>query len=89
MEHLAGDFADFVVELTDVTAEDRRRIAGFARVNALEYDHEVEQLVQRRAGGTAVREQPGLGRGRAAGLRRSVGARLTAGAAGRGCSIAN
>jgi hypothetical protein len=42
MEHLADDFADFVGELTDVTAEDRRRIAGFAPVNALEYDHEVE-----------------------------------------------
>jgi hypothetical protein len=42
MEHLAGDFADFVGELTDVTADDRRRIAGFAPVNALEYDHEVE-----------------------------------------------
>jgi hypothetical protein len=42
MEHLADDFADFIGELTDVTAEDRRRIAGFASVNALEYDHELE-----------------------------------------------
>jgi hypothetical protein len=41
MEHLAEDFADFLAELTDVTEEDRKRIAAFAPVNALEYDHEV------------------------------------------------
>jgi len=41
MEHLAEDFADFLDELTEVSAEDRERIATFARVNALEYDHEV------------------------------------------------
>jgi hypothetical protein len=41
MEHLAEDFADFLAELIDVTEEDRRRMASFAQVNALEYDHEV------------------------------------------------
>ncbi len=41
MESLAEDFADFLAELTDVTEEDRRRIAAFAPVNALQYDHEV------------------------------------------------
>jgi hypothetical protein len=41
MEHLAEDFADFLAEITEVSEEDRARIAGFGRVNALEYDHEV------------------------------------------------
>jgi hypothetical protein len=41
MEHLADDFAAFLSELREVTPDDRARIAGFARVNALEYDHEV------------------------------------------------
>jgi hypothetical protein len=41
MEHLAEDFADFLAGLIEVSDDDRARVAGFARVNALEYDHEV------------------------------------------------
>jgi hypothetical protein len=41
MEHLAEDFADFLAEVTEVTTEDRERIASFSRVNTLDYDHEV------------------------------------------------
>ena len=41
MEQLADDFAAFISEFTDVTSEDRERIAGFEPVNALEYDHDI------------------------------------------------
>jgi hypothetical protein len=42
MEHLAADFSDFISEFTDLTEPDRERIASFEPVNALTYDHHVE-----------------------------------------------
>jgi hypothetical protein len=42
MERLVEDFTDFVSDLTDVTDEDRERIAAFGPVNALDYDHEID-----------------------------------------------
>jgi hypothetical protein len=41
-ECLADDFIALVSELIDLSASDREQIAGFPRVNALEYDHEIE-----------------------------------------------
>jgi hypothetical protein len=41
MEELAEDFTDFISELTDVSAEDRERIASFDSVNVLDYDHDI------------------------------------------------
>jgi len=41
MELLAADFTAFVSELTDVSEQDRERIAGFELVNALDYDHDI------------------------------------------------
>jgi hypothetical protein len=41
MEELAQDFTDFISELTDVSAEDRARIASFDSVNVLDYDHDI------------------------------------------------
>jgi hypothetical protein len=42
MEHLAEDFTAFVSELTDLTEGERRSIAEYPPVNALEYDHRLE-----------------------------------------------
>jgi hypothetical protein len=42
MENLADDFTAFVSDLTDLTEGERRSIAGYPPVNALEYDHRVE-----------------------------------------------
>jgi hypothetical protein len=41
MERLGEDFTAFVAELTELTDEDRERIASFERVNTLDYDHEI------------------------------------------------
>jgi hypothetical protein len=41
MEHLVDDFTAFISELTDLSEEDRQRIATFGPVNAFEYDHEI------------------------------------------------
>ncbi len=41
MERLADDFTAFVSQLTDIDDADRERIAGFERINALEYDHDI------------------------------------------------
>jgi hypothetical protein len=41
MENLTEDFIAFVSELTELTDQDRDRIASFERVNALDYDHEI------------------------------------------------
>jgi len=41
MEHLADDFTAFISELTEVTSEDRERIASSDSINVLEYDHDI------------------------------------------------
>jgi len=41
MEQLVGDFSVFIAEFTDLTGQDRDRIATYGPVNALDYDHEI------------------------------------------------
>ena len=41
-EYLAMDLTAFVSEFTDLTDGERHDIAGYPRVNELEYDHEIE-----------------------------------------------
>jgi hypothetical protein len=42
MERLVEDFIAFISDFTDLTDTDRARIGSFDRVNALDYDHEIE-----------------------------------------------
>jgi hypothetical protein len=41
MDRLVDDFTAFISELTDLSDEDREKIACFEPVNAFEYDHEI------------------------------------------------
>jgi hypothetical protein len=41
MEQLVDDFIAFISDLTDLSDEDREKIAASEPVNALEYDHEI------------------------------------------------
>lgn len=41
MEHLAGDFLDFVARFADVSDERRETVTALPMVNAHEYDHEL------------------------------------------------
>jgi hypothetical protein len=42
MESLAGDFADFVSSMREVSDTERGRVEGLGPVNSAEYDHELE-----------------------------------------------
>jgi hypothetical protein len=66
MEHLAGDFLEFVSELTEVTEQQRQRVSQLPLLNSHDYDHEigtwftpeqVERVYQRNPVWAAVEER--------------------------------